>query len=190
MTKNVEGQTPEGQEPTPAGEVSGQTEAQLSQQGSSSGVSQEDFDSFKQELLSQVGGLQGAWDKQTQQVKNEFEATLAKLNVELSPAQKQELRILQLEDQLGKTDNGTSPPSEVVTPGSDGVQSYSKADVLKEVFGDNLENVPDELWDDFEKPISEHQYKDRAVLLARSLSKEAPLNPASAVMPTGKAVGS
>lgn len=185
MTKNVEGQPPEGQEPTPAGEVSGQTEAQLSQQGSSSGVSQEDFDSFKNELLSQVGGLQGAWDKQTQQVKNEFEATLSKLNIELSPDQKNELRFMNLEKQLGG-ETESSPPSEPTATGPNGVQSYSKRDVLKDKLGLDPNDYPEEVWGVWEQDIPQSKLVDMATLAMKGKPQEAPPNPANSVAPAGK----
>ena len=154
MTENVEGQeTTEQEQPsvTPA-PVSEQEDKQLSQQGSQDVVSRSEFEELKalyQESIKEQRGLQQAHDKTL----STFEQTMKELNVELSPEQRTELRLKQLEDKLAVpaqqplvsvpeqviVDSAeVTPPQEapppagasIVTPGGGGSPSSANADVL------------------------------------------------------------
>jgi hypothetical protein len=122
MTENVEGQVPseEEQPPVTPAPVSESESAQLSQQDSQDVVSRGEFD----QALAELRGVQGKQDKLEHQFDTQFERTARELGMEMTDAQKLELRLRNLESK--------SPVPEPVVSG-DEQANVDKAEVTPEV---------------------------------------------------------
>lgn len=126
MTENVEEHvSAEEQEQEALVNVSQTENKPLSQQGSQDAVLRKEIELLKSELR----GLQGKQDKSASQ----FEKLMQQLNVELTPEQKTELRIMQLEERLGnKTETSSGlPASEPEKPNVTPVEEIDFEDCLR-----------------------------------------------------------
>jgi hypothetical protein len=128
MTENVDvTQETDGLDATPAAPASPstQTAPTPSQQDSPKEyLSKAEFEAFKSEMTGRVGGLQGAWDKQTDALAKRMEA----LGLELSPEQKRDSMFLDMQETL----NSLTKPAENGLPASEPTQpQVDYADIIK-----------------------------------------------------------
>jgi hypothetical protein len=174
MTENQEGLDPNTQE-TSGGKQEfskGEGTEQLSEQGKQDGyVSKADFDA----LVSELRGLQGKMDKDAsaieKRVTSSVRETMERLGVKLDPAMENELRFMEMQEELASLKVQAPAKSEPETP-------VEIAEVFKALEIDE----PDAEQMRLAMKHANNPFKLASELTKRNLSKPNP-DPSSAVTP-------
>ena len=143
-------------------------------------------------LKSEIRGLQGKMDKDAQAIEKrlsgQFEQVASRLGVNLSPEQKMNLRVMELEEQLASVGQGAAKPQPQTVKETQGQPvDFTK---IKQAYNDIDFNSPDVL-----RAVSENLTNEDGLLVALGKIKVGSVNKprptaASVATPSGSASAS